>query len=262
MNSAAYQRSSKPDETNRQDERYYSRYIIRRLPAETMLDAISQVTGVPTDFPGYPAGVRAMQLPDSRVNFYFLAAYGEIKVKPIELPAGQTSTVIMIGAATDASGYFPLRIQGVAAIDGKPITRDLKTDDRISIVSVAPPPELIVWTEPQQIILEPGGDVWVTIKIKRERGFAGRIPFDIRNLPHGVIVKDVGLNGVMIAEGEETQRFQLAAESWVKPMEQPIFVVGRIETTSPQRLDFPAKPFRLVVRQKNSKESAMKSDQK
>jgi Protein of unknown function (DUF1553)/Protein of unknown function (DUF1549) len=76
MNSAAYQRSSKPSEFNRQDEKYYSRYIVRRLKAEAMLDAISQVTGVPTAFPDYPAGMRAMQLPDARINSYFLKAFG------------------------------------------------------------------------------------------------------------------------------------------------------------------------------------------
>ncbi len=77
MNSAAYQRSSKPNETNKQDERFYSRYVIKRLPAEVMLDAVSQVTGAPTEFPGYPAGTRAIQLPDSRVNSYFLTIFGK-----------------------------------------------------------------------------------------------------------------------------------------------------------------------------------------
>lgn len=77
MNSAAYQRSSKPNDTNKQDERFYSRYVIKRLPAEAMLDAVSQVTGVPTEFPGYPAGIRAMQLPDARVNSYFLTVFGK-----------------------------------------------------------------------------------------------------------------------------------------------------------------------------------------
>jgi hypothetical protein len=77
MNSAAYQRSSKANELNRQDEKYYSRYIVRRLTAEAMLDAISQVTGAPTAFPNYPAGMRAMQLPDARINSYFLKAFGK-----------------------------------------------------------------------------------------------------------------------------------------------------------------------------------------
>lgn len=77
MQSAAYQRSAKPNETNQPDERFYSRYVIRRLPAEALLDAISQVTAVPTDFPGYARGTRAVQLPDARVNSYFLSAFGK-----------------------------------------------------------------------------------------------------------------------------------------------------------------------------------------
>lgn len=77
MNSAAYQRSSKPNETNKLDERFYSRYVIKRLPAEAVLDAISQVTGVATEFAGYPAGMRAMQIPDARVNSYFLTIFGK-----------------------------------------------------------------------------------------------------------------------------------------------------------------------------------------
>jgi hypothetical protein len=198
---------------------------------------------------------------------------GEIRVKIADLPggftagegvipAGQNSTVLTIAAANDAAGSFPLRIRGEAIINGQKIIRETKTEERIPVVSVVPPPELLVWTEPDRVVIEPGGEAWVNIKIKRERGFAGRIPFDVRNLPHGVIVKDVGLNGVLITEEETTQRFQLAAESWVKPLEQPIFVVGRIETTSPQRSDFPARAFTLIVHPKDNKEPTIKSEQK
>ncbi len=48
LNSAAYQRSSKPLPGNAADDRFYSRYLVRRLPAEVILDAYSDVTGVPT----------------------------------------------------------------------------------------------------------------------------------------------------------------------------------------------------------------------
>jgi hypothetical protein len=76
MTSAAYQRSAEPVEGNVRDDRFYSRYLTRRLPAEVILDAFSQVTGVPEDFGGYPRGTRAMQLPDTRVNSYFLTVFG------------------------------------------------------------------------------------------------------------------------------------------------------------------------------------------
>ncbi len=76
MTSAAYQRSAAPAGINAKDDRFYSRYIVRRLSAEVMLDAVAQVTGVPTEFPGYPKGTRTLQLRDSQVSSYFLAAFG------------------------------------------------------------------------------------------------------------------------------------------------------------------------------------------
>jgi hypothetical protein len=90
MNSATYQRSSKPLPENVTDDRFYSHYLIRRLPAEVALDAYSQVTGVPTPFTqislgpsggesgyaGAPLGTRALQLPDTQVISHFLDAFG------------------------------------------------------------------------------------------------------------------------------------------------------------------------------------------
>lgn len=76
MNSGIYQLSSDSNATNQRDDVFYSRYIVKRLPAEVLLDSMSQVTGVPTGFAGYPAGTRALQLPDVRVQSQFLAAFG------------------------------------------------------------------------------------------------------------------------------------------------------------------------------------------
>jgi hypothetical protein len=63
MNSRAYQLASDPNETNREDEMNYSHALVRRLTAEQLLDTQSQVTGVALEFMGYPAGMRAAQLP-------------------------------------------------------------------------------------------------------------------------------------------------------------------------------------------------------
>lgn len=90
LTSAAYQRSSKPLPENAADDRFYSRYLIRRLPAEVILDAYSDITGVPTLFDKiqsaagddaqptsiYPPGTRAVQLPDSLLLSRFLDAFG------------------------------------------------------------------------------------------------------------------------------------------------------------------------------------------
>jgi hypothetical protein len=76
LQSATYQRSSQALPENRSDRRFYSRYYPRRLMAEVLLDAFSQVLEAPTAFSGYPAGWRAMQLPDSGVQSYFLKSFG------------------------------------------------------------------------------------------------------------------------------------------------------------------------------------------
>jgi hypothetical protein len=76
MKSNAYQRSPQATAENAADDRFYSHYLVKRMPAETMLDALSQVTGVATEFPDYPNGLRAMQLPDNNVVSYFLSAFG------------------------------------------------------------------------------------------------------------------------------------------------------------------------------------------
>ncbi len=89
LQSAAYQRSSRPLPGNKDETRFYSRYYPRRMMAEVMLDAISQVTDVASQFtevafPGadrkktdfYPKGTRALQLYDSAVESYFLKTFG------------------------------------------------------------------------------------------------------------------------------------------------------------------------------------------
>ncbi len=76
LQSSTYQRASRSLPENAADERFYSHYYPKRLMAEVLLDSISQVTGAATEFPGYAAGWRATQLPDSTVASYFLKAFG------------------------------------------------------------------------------------------------------------------------------------------------------------------------------------------
>jgi uncharacterized protein DUF1549/uncharacterized protein DUF1553 len=88
LQSETYQRSSVALPENAADQRFYSRYYPRRLMAEVLLDAYAQATGVPTEFrldlrnqnrglgDRYPAGLRALQLPDTKTFSYFLKTFG------------------------------------------------------------------------------------------------------------------------------------------------------------------------------------------
>ena len=76
LNSRTYQLSSATRTGNETDARFYSHYYARRLPAEVLLDAICDATGVPDHFDGYPVGIRAVQVPDSGSVSYFLKVFG------------------------------------------------------------------------------------------------------------------------------------------------------------------------------------------
>ncbi len=76
LNSRAYQLSATTKPTNEKDQRFYSHYYARRLPAEVLHDAIYTVTGIADPFDGYPVGMRAVQVPDPSVKSRLLAVFG------------------------------------------------------------------------------------------------------------------------------------------------------------------------------------------
>jgi hypothetical protein len=63
MNSRTYQLSAVPNESNVNDQTIYSRALVRRLPAEVLLDMQSDLLDAPAGFVGYPLGMRAVQIP-------------------------------------------------------------------------------------------------------------------------------------------------------------------------------------------------------
>jgi hypothetical protein len=116
MTSAAYQRSAATSAENVKDDRFYSHYLIRRLPAEVILDAFSQVTGVPQSFSGYPKGTRALQLPDTRVDSYFLNVFG------------RPERIVTSAAERMQDPTLP---QALHAINGETLNGKLKADEGV-----------------------------------------------------------------------------------------------------------------------------------
>ena len=58
-------------------DRYFVKAAVRMLAAEQVLDAVSSATGVPEAFKGYPAGTRALELPEGGINHPFLQAFSK-----------------------------------------------------------------------------------------------------------------------------------------------------------------------------------------
>jgi hypothetical protein len=75
-NSNVYQFSAEPNRWNARDKQNFSRYYPQRLHAETLLDAINQVTATTSNFGGVPSDTRAVALPDNSFGSYFLTVFG------------------------------------------------------------------------------------------------------------------------------------------------------------------------------------------
>ena len=88
LNSRTYQLSAKTDQWNEKDVAHFSHYHVKRLGAEQLLDAISQVTDtserftstIPAPYTHLPAGFRATQLSDG--NIVSPAAFLELFGRP------------------------------------------------------------------------------------------------------------------------------------------------------------------------------------
>jgi hypothetical protein len=77
MKSRTYQLSAQPNDSNKDDNKYFSHAVTKLLTAEQLLDAICDFTAMPEKFAGLPMGTRATQLPDGEVNHPFLKAFGQ-----------------------------------------------------------------------------------------------------------------------------------------------------------------------------------------
>jgi WD40 repeat protein len=142
------------------------------------------------------------------------------------IPAGENSTSFALFAEADAvTPAAPLLLTASAAIDGRKVSREVKGGK----VTAAEPGDLVTTTAQGAVTIKPGGEAKLTVTVERRNGFAGRVPLDVRGLPHGVRVLDVGLNGILITEKETTRTFVLYAEPWVEPTRHPFVVLARRE---------------------------------
>ena len=81
---------------------------------------------------------------------------------------------------------------------------------------------------PPEIVIQPGSSVACRLRVERN-GFDDRINFEIENLPHGIIVDDIGLSGVLIPEGQTERVIYLSAEKWVSATSRLFHAVAKAE---------------------------------
>ncbi|MEJ7637608.1 MAG: DUF1553 domain-containing protein [Singulisphaera sp.] len=121
--SRVYGLSSVPNPYNALDKQSFARHHPKRLPAEVLLDAISQTSGVPSDFAGLPVGTRAIELPDEGVSSTFLDTFGRPRRDTACECERVTSASLGQADAAELGEIHPLAapaVAGMLATDPRP----------------------------------------------------------------------------------------------------------------------------------------------
>ncbi len=171
---------------------------------------------------------------------------------PIEIEAGLNEARGVLNAAAGATQlsdeeWQKVQVTATAEVVGKTINQpvnnlgNVKRADRPKLVpflelvdapsaTLAEKPDSTVTTfpDPAELTIQPGGTVTARLRVERD-GFKGRVPFEVQNLPHGVIVDDIGLSGILIVEGTTERTMTLRAEPWVKPQTRLFHAVAKVE---------------------------------
>jgi dipeptidyl aminopeptidase/acylaminoacyl peptidase len=206
------------DVRGHQGDRYAYRLVVRRPRPDF---AIS----VGGDNPAVPRGSgRTVTFSANRLDDF----EGDIEVSVTGMPAGFTiaSPVVIeaghgeaetvVYAAEDAESPTAEALKNIkiiarATVGDAAVEKVVKA---LGNLKAAEPAKFRVWLEPPEVTIEPGKTVTAKIRIERN-GHEGRVRFEVRNLPHGVIVDNIGLSGVLVREGETEREIFFAARDWV-----------------------------------------------
>jgi len=189
---------------------------------------------------------------------------GPIEVKAEDLPPGINATPAMVArgelggmlgltAAASAPAFSPptWRVVARAVVDSSmsaPLSVDTQHIDpggpAGGWITVTPEPNLRVTARPGRVEIHPGQQVSMTLAVERKPPFQGRVPIDVKNLPQGVRVLNIGLNGVLVTEAQTERTVSLLAEPWAQPMVRPFYAVGKAESAGTEDS---SPPIELVV---------------
>ncbi len=173
---------------------------------------------------------------------------------PLLIQPGQAEAKGTVNAAVDAlppneTNSALTKVTATALIDGKPVTREVNNFGKIKL---SEKPKLFVSLEPYaegsstnvsasmkgkplELTIAPGQTIPAWLKITRN-GHEDLVTFFVENLPHGVIVDNIGLNGVLIPKGEKARQIFFNAAKWVPEMDRPCYAIEQQagkQTSSP-----------------------------
>jgi hypothetical protein len=154
---------------------------------------------------------------------------------PVVIEAGQVEALGVITAAPDAAPPSPeqagaSQVTASATIGGQEVSHPVgglgaiklaekpKLQVRIEAANDGPQPTGGAPGEPLEFAIHPGQTITLRVKVERS-GFKGQVPFGKegagRNLPFGVYVDNLGLNGLLVLEDQDERTFFITADESV-----------------------------------------------
>jgi hypothetical protein len=145
---------------------------------------------------------------------------------PTVIEPGHLSATSVLTAAADAEpaskeAWDAVTVAATAVVNGDSVTKavgslgEVKLEKPAAIRVVLVPDDLNVVAEDGGLVIAPGTTITAMIRVERN-GFDGDVKFDVDNLPHGVIVDNIGLSGVLVRANENERQIFLTARPWVQ----------------------------------------------
>jgi hypothetical protein len=164
---------------------------------------------------------------------------------PLVVEAGHFEADGTIFASADAAeasaeAWKQVKVVATATVDSQAVTKPLNNFGTLKLAeapkvflslqtSASPLPAAAVGAIPTsipEITIAPGTEVPAWLRVVRN-GDTNLVDMDIENLPHGIIVSDIGLNGVQIAAGETERKIFLSCARWVPETDRLCHVINR-----------------------------------
>lgn len=185
---------------------------------------------------------------------------------PLRIEAGHSEVKGSVFALTNAMAMTntALRVTATALVDGGRVVKEVNS---LGVIQVGEAPKLMVAFEPFtsltetniveppdgqpfQITIAPGQTAPAWLKIRRN-GHKELVTFQVENLPHGVIVDNIGLSGVLIPKDQNERQIFLSCARWVGEQDRLCYAIeqnaGR-QTSRPLLLKVRKAPPQSVAR--------------
>jgi hypothetical protein len=171
---------------------------------------------------------------------------------PIVIQSGQSKSFGTITAEADAPAPTAdnsklAKLTATAAVNGQDV---VKEGVALGELKLAEKPKIVVRVQPSKdspkpavdavgdddgivdLFIQPGETISAIVKVERN-GYDGEISFggedSGRNLPHGVYVDNIGLNGMTLLTGESERRFFITAAKWVPESKRLFHLRANVE---------------------------------